>query len=29
MNRGKHYEVEKIESLRTAQDWPDEAPGSK
>lgn len=28
LGRGKHYPLEKIESLRTAKDWPAEAPGS-
>jgi Fe-S-cluster containining protein len=28
MNKGRSYTLEQIESLRTATDWPDDAPGS-
>lgn len=29
MNTGKSYTLEQIEALRTAADWPDNAPGSR
>ena len=29
MNTGKHYSVEQIETLRDAEEWPNQSPGSK